>query len=218
MSVDRRRDNRTIRQFAEDIKKWTRAEGRIAKLVYEDLKMRGIDCRGFVDAGVDNSGEFIDGPLESNEADFKFFFGFGMVPIEMKVANPKEDTYQTFKVNDIIKAVKNEGSILCYSKNWYYIIPTRTCSHLIENFPQKIYRYLSDTDMAIRINSVHHAKKKNMTEKERGPKLWEEFLHDSRQRSAASPIRKFCWRTEALRLAASEVIEEAKSRKSLSRA
>jgi transcriptional regulator of nitric oxide reductase len=48
-----------------------------------------------------------------------------------------------------------------------------------------------------------------MTENERGPKLWEEFLKDG-------SIRKFRWKTGALRAAVAEAIREARVQKSLS--
>ena len=209
MSVESRMDDRTSSQFMGDIKTWTRVEGRMAELVVEDMNMRGWDCRGFKDTGVDNSGEFIDGCLNGNDADFDFIFGFGTVSIDFKVANQKEDTCQTFKVNDIRKAAERGGLILCYSENWYYIILPGTCHYLMENFPKRIYRYLSPNDKAIRINSAHHAKERNMTENERGPKLWEEFLKDG-------SIRKFRWKTGALRAAVAEAIREARVQKSLS--
>jgi hypothetical protein len=209
MSVESRMDDRTPSQFMGNIKTWTQVEGRMAELVVEDMKMRGVDCRGFKDTGVDNSGEFIDGSLKSNNADFDFVFEFGTVSMEVKVANPKEDTCQTFKLNDIRKAAERGGSILCYSEKWYYIMPAGTCRYLMENFPKRIYRYLSPNDKAIRINSAHLAKERNMAENERGPKLWEEFLEDG-------SIRKFHWKTVELRDAAAEAISEARRQKSLS--
>lgn len=210
MSLESRRDNRTEEEFARDINAWTWAEGCIARLVMKDMKMRGADLIRIENTGVDNSGRLIRGSLKSNESDFNFIFGFGTVPTEVKVANPKEWKFQTLKTNDIRKAANKKGCILCYSEEWYYIIKPETCRFLLDNFLSKIYKTFSPDDQAIRIHSKYYGAIHNMTDEERGPKLWEEFLEDG-------TIRKVHWKSKALRATAAEVIKEANKRKSQSR-
>jgi hypothetical protein len=176
----------------------------------KDMKMRGVDLIRIKNTGVDNSGRLIEGSLKSNKSDFNFIFGFGTVPTEIKVANPNEKRFQTLKTNDIRKAANRKGCILCYSEEWYYIMKPETCRFLLDNFLSDIYKSLSPNDQAMRIHSKYYGAIYSMTDEEKGPKFWEEFLEDG-------SIRKFYWKTGALRAEAAEVIKKANKKKSQSR-
>ena len=75
-NLNYRRDNRSVEQFANDIKNSTSIEQSLMTLYVKHLNKisKGKDVWSFVDTGVDNTGKLIkDDKRVSTEADFELF-------------------------------------------------------------------------------------------------------------------------------------------------
>lgn len=106
---DQRFDSRTREQFTEDIRVYTRREGKLFSLFVEELKFLGLDPR-VSDHGVDNSGDFVEKPTRA--ADFRVTFGGQHYLCELKIAPSKK--YATFKIEDLRSYIRQGAYILLF--------------------------------------------------------------------------------------------------------
>ncbi len=117
-SVNRRRDDRTLKQFKEDIKFRTAKEKFLVKLYQKEMKYRkfNLTVRNY---GVDNTGEFVE---KSNcKPDYKLIFheksietGKGMTVEYLVEVKCSPVNKWTFKIYHLKQYVKLNANILIF--------------------------------------------------------------------------------------------------------
>lgn len=111
MSYKYRKDNRTAKQFAEDIRKHTKKEQFLIRIFQEEMKHRGTPIR-ISDNGVDNSGKVIKGKVTAC-ADYKIKFK-GNDSILVDVKNSPIHNKMTFKVHNLKKYIRDGVYMLVF--------------------------------------------------------------------------------------------------------
>ena len=103
---DYRKDNRTLQEFKEDIKKYSEEQERGLHLVFKALNI-DLGDEDYTDNGVDNSGEYIEDDEEIHcDADFCL-----NKKIEVKLCNPNINRFH-IKVNQVKTYIKENAVIL----------------------------------------------------------------------------------------------------------
>lgn len=151
MSLDFRRDNRTVGQFARDIDLETakqRVWAEVLQVFYEEKT--GKPCRK-EDYGVDNDGKLIEGGLLNNNVDNIFWIADKEVKVEIKTIPEYLEKFMTFKVSSLRACIDQKANIVVPKRNHFYHYYTRTCEYLLDNFSSRIYEKFSPNDKAIRI-------------------------------------------------------------------
>ena len=166
MSLEQRRDNRTQKQFAEDILNHTKKERVWIDIFQQQLQLEGIDIQ-IHDSGTDNSGQVIVGNLANNLPDFDVeligtpntvandrFIGMPRFYIEIKTA-PEfcDNSFFTFKASSLKSCITNKALILLPRKTAYYLIYPAGMSHILKKKRAYIYKGFSPNDPAVRIYS-----------------------------------------------------------------
>jgi hypothetical protein len=151
MSLDYRKDGRTVEEFQKDIEDFTEREMYWGFILRCDLTEKGRPCL-IEDFGVDNSGNLIEGRLPNYNADklFKFLDGTEQ-PIEIKTIPETTKDFFTFKAFSLKSCIKQKAFILVPRSWTYYLISPKGCENICQNYPSKIYPRFSENDPAIRI-------------------------------------------------------------------
>ena len=110
-SLDFRRDNRSLTQFKKDIKLNTVKEEFLMNLLTKELKHRGYDNIAFIDNGVNNAGEFIEGATGC-KPDYLLFINDDKHLVEIK--NSGSPNKCTFKVYHLQQYVKQGAHIILF--------------------------------------------------------------------------------------------------------
>lgn len=150
MSIDYRRDVRSIEQFAADIEEFTKKEYYWGLALRLDFCERGMPCE-IIEHGVDNSGELIPGHLPNHNVDKIYSFLNGTKQhIEIKTIPERIRGFFTFKLTSINACIKQKAHILV-PRSWaYYLIPPETCSILLR-YPHEIHKGFAPGKPSIRI-------------------------------------------------------------------
>jgi hypothetical protein len=150
MSLDFRKDTRSVQEFAEDIAQFTQKEHFWGLALRLDFCERGMPCE-IEEHGVDNSGELILGHLPNYNVDKIYNFLDGTKQhIEIKTIPERTKGFFTFKLTSISACIKQKAHILV-PRSWaYYLIPPETCSILLR-YPSKIHERFAPGKPAVRI-------------------------------------------------------------------
>jgi len=149
MSLAHRVDNRTIEQFAKDIKRDTEREKVAASLLKSDLIERGhkIEVNDF---GIDNSGGLVTSRVTA-KPDYEFSIDGKDILIEIKVSS-NEYPCMTFKVCDLKNYINHKAFIFVVVEDGYYIFYPKVLEHMLKTIEPQIYEKFSPNDKAVRID------------------------------------------------------------------
>jgi hypothetical protein len=151
MSVNFRRDGRSVEVFQKDIEDYTEREMYWGTILRYDFIEKGKPCV-VKENGVDNSGRLIEGRLPNHNVDKHFEYSDGTSEnIEIKTIPEYVKKFFTFKVFSLNSCVQQNASIIV-PRSWaYYKIPTETCEHFYNDYPHKIYPRFSENYLAVRV-------------------------------------------------------------------
>lgn len=152
MSLDHRRDSRTVDTFAAHVRDFTERERLWAEALQLDHCSRG-QCCTLEDNGADNTGGLIEGNLPSHAPDFKFtFYPDGYVElVEVKTAPESLRAFATFKVSSLRSCVDHDAWLLFPRLRHYYLFPSGTLRGWLDTYEQVIYPKFSPNDLAVRV-------------------------------------------------------------------
>jgi hypothetical protein len=152
MSLDSRRDNRSVDTFARNIQDFTERERVWANALQLDWSSRGRVCT-LRDNGVDNTGRLIRGTLANHAADFVFVFGATLEArlVEIKTCPPHLRSFMTFKVSSLESCVSHGAYIAVPRKRYYYLFHPEVLVNWLEAYPKEFYPNFSPNDLAIRV-------------------------------------------------------------------
>lgn len=149
-SVDKRRDDRTIAVFSNNIEDYSRREMLWGLVLRKDFCERGQEC-DIEEHGVDNAGKLITTRLPNYNVDKIFVFQKGgRAHIEIKTCPDGLDKFFTFKVTSLMQCVNESAYILVPQSQAYYLVKPETSEYLL-TFEHKIYPRFSPNDPAVRI-------------------------------------------------------------------
>jgi hypothetical protein len=151
-SLKHRRDDRSIKDFKDDISKYTEHERIAAELIQKDLQSKGheVDIK---DYGMDNDGSLIIKSRKVNaKPDYLFIIDGKNILFEIKV-HSEQFKCMTFKKSNLLRYKKEKSNILIIRENGYYIITTKTIDHICKNFDFRIYKSFSPNDISVRLNN-----------------------------------------------------------------
>ena len=176
MSVEYRMDGRTREVGSHNIKDFTRREMIVGKIMTVQYLKNGRPC-SVTSTGTDNTGEFIDGKLKSDELDFLFEFENGeKIPTDIKNCPKIRSLYYTFKTNTLKKASNQNGQIIVYAKNYFFTVTTEGCRFLLENYPVSTSYNNFSGHPCVRVYSRYNKKVRDIPERLRGPMRWEDIV------------------------------------------
>jgi len=137
MSLNYRMDDRTIKEFAEDIRQFTHVEKLLGDALRIDFVERGLGCVQH-EYGVDNSGEVIQGNLENFNPDKIFVFGDGTSQkIEIKSLPEYCWKYFTFKVSALKGCIHHDAKILVARRDDYFLVLPEAHRWMLDNLEAK---------------------------------------------------------------------------------
>lgn len=121
-----RRDNRSVKQFAKDIKESTAIESKLMAVYVSDLSSRRNGKYKIEDHGVDNTGKLLSDKKVNTKADFVLITPEGKRhKIEIKFSRPHCDVFH-LKAGHLISYIKQDCCIVMFmgieSKNPCYCI------------------------------------------------------------------------------------------------
>lgn len=114
MSPDRRKDTRTLKQFAKDIKKFTTRERLLVELFANEYRHRGHNVI-ILDNGVDNTGKLVQ--KSNSNADYELIIDG--VPGLYEIKCGPVPYKATFKAHDLEAYVKQGANMLLFLGTGY---------------------------------------------------------------------------------------------------
>lgn len=132
-SLDVRRDNRTVKQFEEDIKFATKLESKCAYFICETLK-KMINDVSYIDNGCDNSGELIKEYRDFSQADFLFTVKDQTFPLEIKFHSNRFSS-MFFKKCNIDSYIKQNARIAVVQEEVFYYFHTDAIKYIQKHIP-----------------------------------------------------------------------------------
>lgn len=166
MSLDFRRDIRTVEVFAKNISDYTNRERIWAQALRLDFCERGWNC-SVEENGVDNTGKLINKKVTC-DADKLFVFKerpetlrFTEELIEIKCW-AENLSFMTFKVNNFKSYIEQGANVVVPRTKDYHFFYPAALIWMLDNLDQAIYRGFSANDLAVRIsmNQVENLLKK----------------------------------------------------------
>jgi len=149
-SLNHRMDDRTISEFAEDIKKFTKNEQIAAEFIKKQLLSKGRKFVNVENYGVDNSGGLVLDKVKAYP-DFKFTTDKGETLIEIK-CHTNRFKFMTFKVCDIKRYISLNSVVCVVLEDGFYAFGKNSMDFMLKNFEHKIYKGFSPNDLSVRIN------------------------------------------------------------------
>lgn len=152
MSLDFRRDNRSVEVFADNIRDFNERENIWAEAYRLHLTGHGhnTNCKAH---GVDMSGKLIKGKLRNHNEDFIFNVDGIDIKVEIKTIPEHNSDYMTFKTHALYKCIENDSRILVPKLNEHWVFGPKACKAIIENCPAQIYERFSPNNLANRMYS-----------------------------------------------------------------
>lgn len=150
MSLDFRRDNRTVERFEKDLIKAHKLEDEIATRFAKQIESSGVKCTVETTA-IDASGKLLN-KLDHHKVDRIFKWENISWAIEIKTA--PHDRFFTFKVCSLESCLDQNATILLFlknSKDFYLLFPDSIVQLL--KLPHKIYEAFSPNDPSVRIQN-----------------------------------------------------------------
>lgn len=133
MSLDHRMDERTLAEFAEDIRQFTEVEMHLGNALRIDFNERGLKCLQH-EYGVDNSGGLIYGRLENFNPDKIFVFEDGTSQkIEIKSLPEYCWKHFTFKVSALKGCIFHHANILVARREDYFMLLPGAHEWMLDN-------------------------------------------------------------------------------------
>ena len=150
MTLDHRRDNRSIEQFSKDIKDGHDLEESISQALAIQIAHNTKKPVKVFKNGVDADGGLLY-DLTNHNVDRIFMIDNQPHAVEIKTA--PHNKFFTFKVSSLMACVDQDASIVLYIKNksFYYNIWQDSIRKLLE-LPHEIYEAFSPNDKAVRIS------------------------------------------------------------------
>lgn len=135
MSINYRKDVRTLEEFEADIKQFTLKEFYWGIALRYDFCERGMVCK-VEEHGVDNTGKLIPGRLPNYQVDKKYIFEDDQPPayIEIKTI-PEWSPWFTFKVSSLCGCLEQNAQIVVPRSQHYHMFDFVGIEHLLNNFP-----------------------------------------------------------------------------------
>lgn len=149
-SLNKRKDYRTKKQFAQDIAEYTEKEGLWSIALQKDLIERGHEV-SIHEHGVDNSGNLIEGKLDNYNADKRFIVDGEDFLVEVKTVPEWCTKFFTFKTFVLEQCLKQKANILVPKLKEYFIFYPSAIEIML-TYPSQIYYGFSPNDPAVRIN------------------------------------------------------------------
>lgn len=160
MSYKSRKDNRSDKEFAKDLKKFHKQEAVYA----EAYRLQLEDEFGDKDTNVvytprsaDPTGDVVYKHLPKDVFDAKYYLCTsegkkkGVRKVEIKTAPPFLTKFFTFKVSSLERCVKyNSWLVLCQTDN-LRTASAKECEKMLNDFDHQIYERFSPNDLAVRI-------------------------------------------------------------------
>jgi hypothetical protein len=156
MSYKFRKDSRTDKQFADDLKKYHKKEAVYSeayRLHLEADPYLSVEC---IENGVDPTGEVIHGNID-DEYDYIYNITDNAAEedfqrkIEIKTAPEYLDKFFSFKVSSLKRCVKYGADLIVCKINSFWHMPLDHITPILEVFPHKIYYGFSPNDKAVRL-------------------------------------------------------------------
>jgi hypothetical protein len=131
-SLKYRKDNRTIKQFANDIQKYTKIEKLAAKLLKADLEARKCDVK-VVDNGVDNTGKVIKEGGVHARPDYVFIINGIPKLFEIKVHTDRVP-FMTFKQDNVDKYMRDGGSLVIVRESCWWVFDQKALEYIAARY------------------------------------------------------------------------------------
>jgi len=149
MSLNFRRDKRTVKQFEKDIKDAHTLEEKIATAVKIHLEFLWKETVSVYDNGADGKGGLIKN-LKKHTVDRVYYIGGRKYSVEIKTA--PHEKYFTFKVSSLKSCAKEHALIIVWVKGakYIYVASAKNVKLMLE-LDSKIYYAFSPNDKAVRI-------------------------------------------------------------------
>ena len=153
MSLDTRRDNRTVEQFRENIRIGHMIEAAWADVLSVDFSTKQKCNVSFTDNGVDNSGDVIfdSQGVDFTTPDFVFHYPNEDKITEIKTAPEYLNKYYTFKACCFKTAVKLQSRVILCRLGYYDEFSPVAAEWMLNNLKTTTYRNFSPNDPAVRI-------------------------------------------------------------------
>jgi len=195
-SLDKRRDNRTVEEFAKQIKEWTHKENIWAKIIQFELKNQGNNVSLF-DNGVDGDGKLIEkGNKNFKKLDKVLYINGTKVFVELKTCDMGKDfdyiPCLTFKTNCIRETIAQDGRMIVVDRDWWLIFRKDVLEIILKEIEPSIYYNFSPNDLAIRINKKDFQKYISKSKEENKAELrrWSNKTKEVIQRYEKDLFRK----------------------------
>jgi len=164
MSTNSRKDKRTNKQFASDIKSYTKKEAIWANILKTELTERGHKVE-YIDNGIDNSGKVIKNTSNQvTNADFLFKIDKQDYLFEIKTCDQNKDFYDlsyiTYKRSSLRSSLEQNSRIITVDRLWWMVMRTEVIKRIIDNFKSENYSNFASGKKAYRI---YNSTMKNMT-------------------------------------------------------
>jgi hypothetical protein len=148
MSLETRKDKRTVEEFASDIELFTAKEKKWANIFNDHFGKKFT----IIENGVDNEGKLIKDNLKNNNVDKIFVFKKDKIlKVEIKTIPEHLNRFMTFKASSLKACIEQNAIIMVPKRYIFYILLKKSIKFLYEKFDHKIYENFSSNDLAIRI-------------------------------------------------------------------
>lgn len=131
-SLKYRKDNRTVKQFAEDIQRYTKIEKLAAKLLKADLEARKCDVK-VVNNGVDNTGKVIKNGDVHARPDYVFIINGIPKLFEIKVHTDRIP-FMTFKQDNVDKYIRDGASLVIVRESCWWVFDQRALEYVVSHY------------------------------------------------------------------------------------
>lgn len=133
MSVEYRRDHRSVEEFAVDVEFRTICETYIGRALQLDFTERGFACE-INELGVDNTGQLIEGNLPHHQQDKEFLFADGSSrKLEIASIPVTCTSFMTFKSFKIQQCLDDDAGLIVY-RHWdYFFYETEAFRWMCDN-------------------------------------------------------------------------------------
>lgn len=153
MSLDKRKDIRTVEIFEHNVEDFTEREMLWGIALRYDFTERGNSC-SIEECGVDNSGRLIKGRLPNYNVDKIFRFLDGKeVQIEIKTIQEYVKGFFTFKAHALRNCFEKNAFLIVPRSQNYYIFTPKTCKFLYKEYTHKVYENFVKNELAVRVYS-----------------------------------------------------------------
>lgn len=150
MSLNSRRDERSVDVFADNIRDFNERENIWAEAFALQKREHGANV-SYKAHGVDMSGKLIKGKLSNHNEDFIFTIDGVDWKIEVKTIPEWNNEYMTFKTHALHNCVTNKSLILVPKLTEYWVFGPKAIAVILEKCPARIWSGFSPNDLANRV-------------------------------------------------------------------